>query len=154
MESLSAIELAASQVGTHGIVGTWNLLRRRFGLDWQGDDEPAPTRHQTLRASLDWSYRSLKADEQLALRRLSLLTEAFTSRPRRSSPLLNMLDALVEKSLLSVLTADDGSVRYRVRRPLALMRVGDSEWGSVVAAVDGVSFPPSARASTCIDRAS
>jgi predicted ATPase/DNA-binding winged helix-turn-helix (wHTH) protein len=108
-----AIELAASQVGTHGIAGTWNLLQRRLGLHWQGR-RTAPSRHQTLWALLDWSYRLLANAEQLALRRLSAFIGAFTVDAAAELATIRMLDALVAKSLLSILTGNDGSVRYRV----------------------------------------
>jgi predicted ATPase len=108
-----AIELAASQVGTHGIVGTWNLLQRRLGLHWQGR-RTAPPRHQTLRTLFDWSDRLLTDSEQLALRRLSVFIGAFTVEGAAELATITMLDALVAKSLLSVLIGDDGLVRYRV----------------------------------------
>jgi predicted ATPase/DNA-binding winged helix-turn-helix (wHTH) protein len=108
-----AIELAASQVGTHGILGTWNLLQRRAGLHWQGR-RTAPPRQQTLWALLEWSYRLLTAAEQLALCRLSALNGAFTVEVAADLVTIDTLDALVAQSLLSVLTGDDGLARYRV----------------------------------------
>lgn len=108
-----AIEHAASQVGTHGIVGTWSLLQRRLLLDWPGR-RTAPPRHRTLRSLLDWSYRLLTDAEQSALRRLSMLVGSFTVDAAAEFAAGQMLDVLVEKSLLSVLMDDDGSVRYRV----------------------------------------
>lgn len=108
-----AIELAASQVGTHGIFGTWKLLQCGLGLDWQGR-RTAPPRHQTLRALLDWSYRLLADAQQSALRRLSVFVGAFSVEAASELASIGMLDTLVAKSLVSVVTGDDGSIRYRV----------------------------------------
>ena len=108
-----AIELAASQVGAHGIRGTWNLLQCRCGLDWPGR-RTAPHRHQTLRALLDWSYRLLDEEEQAALCNLSAFDDSFTFEAASCRATCAMLDALIAKSLLSVLTDGSGSVCYRV----------------------------------------
>jgi predicted ATPase/DNA-binding winged helix-turn-helix (wHTH) protein len=108
-----AIELAATQAGTHGIVGTWNLLQRRHGLDLRGRRTAAP-RHQTLRTVHDWSYRLLSIAEQGALRELSALTSPFTLEDAGDLTTIHTLEALIAKSLVSVLTGNDGSVRYCV----------------------------------------
>jgi len=124
-----AIELAASQVGAHGIVGTWNLLQHRRVLDWQGRRTAAP-RHQSLRTLLDWSYRLLDDEEQLALRRLAVFSSAFTVEAAARAVTINELDALVAKSLLSVVAGDEGSMRYRVletTRAYALEKLHESD---------------------------
>jgi predicted ATPase/DNA-binding winged helix-turn-helix (wHTH) protein len=72
-----AIELAASRVGMYGIRGVADLLERRFGLLWEGRRTALP-RHQTLRATLDWSYNLLSPDEQTILCRLSVFAGYFT----------------------------------------------------------------------------
>jgi predicted ATPase/DNA-binding winged helix-turn-helix (wHTH) protein len=131
-----AIELAASQVGTHGIPGTWNLVRRRLAMDWQGR-RTAPPRHRTLRALLDWSYQLLADAEKLALSKLSTLIGEFSVEAAANVTPLETLDALVAKSLLSVQPGQDGSVRYRL---LETTR-------SYVSGLHGASFTvaPSAR---------
>ena len=117
-----AIELAAGRAGSHGIAATADLLNKNLGLDWHGRRTALP-RHQTLRALLDWSYGFLPDAEQLALRRLSVLVGAFTVEAASAivgggqadeAGTLNTLDALVAKSLVSALTGDDGSARYRL----------------------------------------
>jgi predicted ATPase/DNA-binding winged helix-turn-helix (wHTH) protein len=117
-----AIELAAGRTGTHGISATTDLLNKDLGLDWHGRRTALP-RHQTLRALLDWSYGLLPEAEQLALRRLSVLVGGFTleaacaighGEQSGQAAMLNTLDALVAKSLLSALAGDDGSQRYRL----------------------------------------
>ena len=72
-----AIELAAARVGMHGI----HELAARL------DDHVARVaslkrtaafRHQTMRATLDWSYDVLTDQERVALRRLAVFNGAFT----------------------------------------------------------------------------
>jgi predicted ATPase/DNA-binding winged helix-turn-helix (wHTH) protein len=72
-----AIELAASRVGTYGVKHTIELLSDRFRLLWEGR-RTAPPRHQTLHATLDWSYNLLPEPERTTLRRLSVLVGHFT----------------------------------------------------------------------------
>jgi predicted ATPase/DNA-binding winged helix-turn-helix (wHTH) protein len=117
-----AIELVAGRVGSHGIAATADLLNRNLGLDWHGRRTALP-RHQTLRSLLDWSYGLLDRTEQLTLRRLSMFVGAFTieaasaimhSGRADAAAILNTLDALVAKSLVSSLTDSDGSERYRL----------------------------------------
>ncbi len=72
-----AIELAASRVGAYGIKHTIELLSDRFRLLWEGR-RTAPPRHQTLRATLDWSYNLLSEPERTTLLRLSVLVGNFT----------------------------------------------------------------------------
>ncbi|MFC4307799.1 ATP-binding protein [Steroidobacter flavus] len=117
-----AIELAAGRVGSHGIAATADLLNKNLGLDWHGRRTALP-RHQTLRALLDWSYGLLPEAEQLALRRLSVLVGTFTleaacaiARGGQSdrAAMLNTLDALVAKSLMSAQVGDDRTERYRL----------------------------------------
>lgn len=117
-----AIELAAGRVGSHGIAATADLLNKSLGLDWQGRRTALP-RHQTLRGLLDWSYGVLPAAEQVALRSLAVLVGDFTLEAANAvvhgeraneAATLDMLDALVAKSLVSVRAGDAGSERYRL----------------------------------------
>jgi len=59
-----AIELAAARVATHGIQETAALLNDRFRLLWNGR-RTALLRHQTLGATLDWSYDLLSSESAL-----------------------------------------------------------------------------------------
>lgn len=72
-----AIELAASRVGTFGIGGLATLLDDRFKLVMRGPRTAAP-RHQTLEATLDWSYGALADVERSVLRRLAVFASHFT----------------------------------------------------------------------------
>lgn len=78
-----AIELAAAQVGNLGLAGLLNQLQGSFRLLTQGC-QITPGRHQTLRATLDWSFELLNVCEQACLRRLGIFRAASPcNRPRR-----------------------------------------------------------------------
>ena len=72
-----AIELAAARVATLGAEGVAARLDDRFRLLASGRRTALP-RHQTLRATLDWSYDLLPSSERLILRRLSVFAGGFT----------------------------------------------------------------------------
>src|SRR4029077_912473 len=72
-----AIELAAGRVESYGLQEVERLLDREFALRWPGR-RTAPPRHQTLRATLDWSYNLLSEVERTVLRRLSVFVTGFT----------------------------------------------------------------------------
>ncbi len=116
-----AIELAAGRVAAFGVPGTAALLQDRFRLLWQGRRTAAP-RHQTLNATLDWSYHLLSEGERLALCRLSVFAGPFTLAAARSiavedgrgeADVLESLAALVEKSLLSASSVENDTL-YRL----------------------------------------
>jgi predicted ATPase len=109
-----AIELAAGRVGAYGIRGVATLLDGRFGLLWRGRRTALP-RHQTLTATLDWSYNLLQEFERTVLRRLSVFAGGFTHEAARSIAVGNdvddalvtvAIDGLVTKSLLAADTRD------------------------------------------------
>jgi len=64
----------------------------------------AAERHQTLRATLDWSYGLLEPDEQLLLARLGVFVGSFTIEAADAvcggDPAIGGLASLVDKSLL------------------------------------------------------
>jgi predicted ATPase/DNA-binding winged helix-turn-helix (wHTH) protein len=114
-----ALELAASRVGAHGVQGTASLLDKQFRLLWRGRRTALP-RHQTLSATLDWSYNLLSQTEQLVLRRLAVfvgglsLEAALDVAAESLDPaeLTEMLATLVDKSLV---TSDSTTaMRYRL----------------------------------------
>lgn len=72
-----AIELAAGRIGTFGVRELGRRLDDRFTLLGQGRRTALP-RHQTLRATLDWSYGTLPEHEQAILRRLAIFCGEFT----------------------------------------------------------------------------
>jgi predicted ATPase/DNA-binding winged helix-turn-helix (wHTH) protein len=71
-----AIEFAAARAATLGVKQVLSGLDDRFTLLTQGQ-RTAPPRHETLRATLDWSYQLLTEAEQQALRRLAILAAGF-----------------------------------------------------------------------------
>jgi predicted ATPase len=71
-----ALELAAAGAGTLGVKGLAALLDDRLLLTTKGRRTAIP-RHQTLKATLDWSYETLPEDEQLLLNRLSIFNGSF-----------------------------------------------------------------------------
>jgi predicted ATPase/DNA-binding winged helix-turn-helix (wHTH) protein len=71
-----AIELAAALVGLFGIREVASRIDDPLGLLTKGC-RTAPPRHQTLRATLDWSYTSLSESERVALRRLAIFDRSF-----------------------------------------------------------------------------
>jgi predicted ATPase/DNA-binding winged helix-turn-helix (wHTH) protein len=126
-----AIEFAAGRVATHGILETAKLLEKGLGLHWQGRRTAHP-RHQTLQALLDWSYSYLGEAEQVVLRRLSVLVGVFTIDTARAiacdeamgdEQVVDVLDHLVAKSLVSATIADDGVTRYRLLETTRLYSV-------------------------------
>jgi predicted ATPase len=72
-----AIELAAGRVGSFGLLGVAARLDDRFRL-LTGGRRTALPRHQTLLATLDWSYQLLPETERVVLRRVSVLSGSFT----------------------------------------------------------------------------
>src|SRR6202035_5908778 len=72
-----AIELAAARVAALGIEGVAARLDNRFRL-LAGGHRTAMPRHQTLRATLDWSYELLTEPERVVLRRLAIFAGGFT----------------------------------------------------------------------------
>src|SRR5262249_11502418 len=72
-----AIELAAARLPAFGVDGVAARLDDRFRL-LTGGSRTALPRHQTLRATLDWSHDLLPGPERIVLRRLALFAGDFT----------------------------------------------------------------------------
>jgi predicted ATPase/DNA-binding winged helix-turn-helix (wHTH) protein len=114
-----ALELAACRVGVYGVQGTASLLDKQFRLLWRGRRTALP-RHQTLSATLDWSYNLLSRTEQLVLRRLAVFVGGFSleaalevaAESLDPAELAETLAALVEKSLVTLDSAT--AMRYRL----------------------------------------
>ncbi len=113
-------------------------LRERLGDRFKvltGSARTALHRHQTLRATIDWSYSLLRADEQTVLRRLGVFVGGFSLELAQRVcseegldewAVLEALGTLVDKSLVAV---DAGEpLRYRLletTRAYALERLAD-----------------------------
>lgn len=116
-----AIELAAAQVGVLGVSGLLMQLQGSFRLLTQGGPVTLG-RHQTLRATLDWSFELLSACEQTCLRRLGVFRGGFTLESAAAvivgehiepSEVFGSITQLVAKSLLNVEVGDE-EVFYRL----------------------------------------
>src|SRR5216683_3036645 len=131
-----AIELAAARAAALGVEGLAARLDDRFRL-LTGGRRTALPRHQTLRATLDWSYELLPESERVILRRLAVLAGLFsleaagavTAGPGVApSEVADGVSRLVAKSLVAV-EIDGAIARYRLldtTRAYALEKLGDS----------------------------
>jgi non-specific serine/threonine protein kinase len=72
-----AIELAASRVASLGVERISERLDDRFRVLTVGSRTALP-RHQTLRASIDWSHDLLSDAERILFRRLAVFAGGFT----------------------------------------------------------------------------
>jgi tetratricopeptide (TPR) repeat protein len=117
-----AIELAAARIKVLSVDEIATRLDDRFSLLTSGSRTAIP-RHQTLRATIDWSYDLLTEPEQILLRRLSVFAggfaleaaEAVCSQGMKRSDTLDVLGRLVDKSLV-IVEADPeiSETRYRL----------------------------------------
>jgi predicted ATPase/class 3 adenylate cyclase len=105
-----AIELAAARVKVLSVDEIAKRLTDRFKLLTLGS-RSAPTRHQTLRAALDWSYDLLSEKERLLLQRLSVFAGGWTLDAAEAvcadqncpeGEVLDVLTRLVDRSLVVV----------------------------------------------------
>ncbi|BCF93495.1 ATP-binding protein [Paraburkholderia largidicola] len=105
-----AIELAAARVATLGVEGVASRLDDRLNLLTGGLRSALP-RHQTLRATFDWSYALLDTTSRMLFRRLGFFAGAFTFdavctvATEPDMPIASVISSLSElaaKSLLSV----------------------------------------------------
>ena len=71
-----AIELAAARAATLGVPAIVDALDDRFAL-LGGGRRRAVDRHSTMRATIDWSYRLLDADEQQVFLWLAVFSNGF-----------------------------------------------------------------------------
>jgi predicted ATPase len=137
-----AIELAAARVPLLGVEGLRSRLDERFNVLTAGA-RVVLRRHQTLRATLEWSHGLLTPDEQTVFRRLGVFAGSFTLEAAQhvasderldAWAALDHLGALVDKSL--VLAEGDPVPRYRLletTRAYALERLADvGETGRVL----------------------
>jgi non-specific serine/threonine protein kinase len=118
-----AIELAASRIKILSVEEIAARLDNRFSLLTSGSRTAIP-RHQTLRATIDWSHDLLTESERMLHRRLSVFVGGFTLEAAEAvcslgelkrSDILDLLGRLVDKSLVIVDTDSAVSeTRYRL----------------------------------------
>ena len=120
-----AIELAASRVSTLGL----EALRARLkgGVSFTGR-RGVPDRHQTMGATIAWSYDMLSDVEKALFRRLSVFMGGFTLDAAQdvcsdvsthADVVADALSQLVRKSLINVEHIGT-SIRYRFLEPIRL----------------------------------
>jgi len=137
-----AIELAAARAAALGIEGLARRLDLRFHV-LTGGRRTALPRHQTLRATLDWSHRLLTEPDRIVLRRLAVFAGSFSLEAAASvvaDPALaewevvGRIAELVDKSLV-VADASGSARRYRLlesTHAYAMEKLADSgEFGSL-----------------------
>ncbi len=129
-----ALELAAARTRVLSLEQLADRLQNALKL-LKSDTRADEPRHQTLRATLDWSYGLLSPDEQALLRRLSVFAGGFTleaaeevigdAAPAPTGALilprddiLDLLTALVDKSLVVVTSIATQAARYRLLEPI------------------------------------
>ena len=116
-----AIELAAARIRALSVEQIASRIDDRFRLLASGD-RTAPLRQQTLQAAVDWSFDLLTDDEQILLRRLSVfagwsleMAEQVCADERIPEPrVLDLLAALIDKSLVALEDELAGDARYRL----------------------------------------
>jgi predicted ATPase len=131
-----AVELAAARVDALTPAALADRLDDRFRLLRAGR-RTAPTRQQTLEATLDWSHDLLSADERALLRRLAIFSGSFVLEAAEevcggdgvdSAQVALVLADLVDKSLVA--SEDrEGLRRYRLLetiRSYAASRLAES----------------------------
>jgi len=120
-----AIELAAARVTALSPAQVLEQLDDSLALLVRGNRNAVP-RHQSLAATLDWSWRLLSHEEQLVFGRLAVFAEGSTLEaveavcsdgPRNHIRAPDLLAQLVDKSML-IAGERQGRSRYRLLEPL------------------------------------
>jgi non-specific serine/threonine protein kinase len=115
-----ALELAASRLAVLGPTNLAQRLDEAFRL-LVGTQRDAPRRHQTMRATLDWSHALLSVAEQYLFARLSLFAGGWTLEACEQvaggdglerADVVDILSALVAKSLVVAEPTPGGEVRF------------------------------------------
>jgi predicted ATPase/DNA-binding CsgD family transcriptional regulator len=118
-----AIELAAARVKVMGLQQIAARLADRLRL-LKRPSRTVPARHQSLRAAIEWSYGLLPAAERELFDRLAIfaggwkLEAAEAVGANAETEVLELLDRLVEKSLVVAEPTPDGGVRHRLLETL------------------------------------
>jgi predicted ATPase/class 3 adenylate cyclase len=115
-----AIELAAARVRLLSVDQIASRLDDRFRLLRGGSRDGLP-HQQTLQALIDWSYDLLSEQERIAFRRMGVFAGGRTLEALEAvcpgdgiekSEMLDLLEQLVDKSLISVERDAAGNTRY------------------------------------------
>lgn len=132
---LDGLPLALELAAAWGAVLSFKQIAARLEADFSLLGERTgerPSRHRTIRAALDWSYQLLAPPERSAFSRLSIFVSGFSvesanavlgRQPRDDNSTLELLAALVERSLIEADTARD-EVRFRMLEPVRQFAAG------------------------------
>ncbi len=111
-----ALELAAARLRHLAPQALLERLERPLDLLTSGARD-LPTRQQTLRATIAWSYDLLSEQEQMLFRRLGVFMggwrlEAAEAVAGLGTETLNLLSGLIDKSLISFVAGEDAPPHY------------------------------------------
>jgi predicted ATPase/DNA-binding CsgD family transcriptional regulator len=128
-----AIELAAARIKVLRVEQIAERLDNTLQLLTQGR-RSAPSRHQTLRATMDWSYNLLSEAEKKLFQRLAVFTGGFTLEAAEGicvgdgvepGDILELVASLLNKSMLISVEwkaksqdLSEGALRYRFLEPI------------------------------------
>ena len=127
-----AIELAAARMRSLSVEELLERLQDRFRL-LRGSGRSTLDRHQTLRATVSWSYQLLSDDERLFFDRASVFAGGFDLRaaetvcgfdPIDDLDVIDLVSSLVDKSMI---VADRGAVGMRYRLLETLRQYGEDQ---------------------------
>jgi tetratricopeptide (TPR) repeat protein len=127
-----ALELAAARVNVLSLEGILERLDHRLGVLTRGPRD-LPSRHQTLRQTIDWSYELLDEPERLGFARLGVFAGGWTLDAAEAVCGLDLdgLASLIDKNLVRRrLSPRDGVSRYAMLetiREYALERLDENE---------------------------
>jgi predicted ATPase/DNA-binding CsgD family transcriptional regulator len=116
-----AIELAAARAAVMTPAQILSRLEDRFSILASGP-RSGPVRHHTLAETLDWSHDLLNDVEARLFRRLSIFAGGFSLEAAEfvcalendTDPVHDVLNGLVDKSLVIAQIDDDGSIRFKM----------------------------------------
>jgi len=141
-----AIELAAAKTRVLSVDQIAKRLDDRFHL-LIGGSRTAMERHQTLQATIDWSYNLLSPAEQILFSRFSVFVGGWTleaaesvcsdkntttKTPLKAYDILELLSQLINKSLVAT-DERNGEIRYQMLETIRqyaneeLLKFGDTE---------------------------
>jgi len=138
-----ALELAAARLKVMDIEEIAGELDDRFQL-LRGGDRTAPVRLQTMRASIDWSYTLLPETEKKLLRAVSVFAGSWSLAAAKAvcaslalpgADILELLEGLVNKSLVLVQRARGRKLRYRMLETVRQYAAGKASQAGEVAAL-------------------
>lgn len=159
-----AIELAAARSNVFAPAEIVTRLTDRFTLLASGQRD-APTRQQSMRDAIDWSYELLTGEEQQFFRQLSVFVGGFTldaaeavcgNGDRALGGILAGITSLVNQSLVRRVDSRNGEPRYRMLETIRefgteqlaasgeqdLVRTRHAEWCRDLAKSEASEFHP------------